>query len=122
MKTEVYKKVPAQANAILADKSLNIKEGTISMSEVRPFDKAEYLTRKDLKQSQKDWGSKLNENDGTLIVTINNSEGQFPVSQWVSQVKACGERSKCFDESGDELKPLQGAMFSFKNGILLGRI
>ena len=120
MKTKEFKAIKPKVQALIADKGLNIAAGTLSISELRPFDKKAYSLRTDLKDSQKKWVGDLQDGDGTVVCTINNADGQFPVSQWASTLKGVATNNKgAFDETKEELKASQGWKFGFKSGVMI---
>ena len=111
-----FAKITAKPQALLSDRGLNIPAGELSISpNYNVFDKAKYLSRKDLTDSQKDWGSKLQEGDGTVIITINNDSGKFDVIYWLSALKAIESITV---DKGKFVLP-KGAKYQIKSGVLL---
>ena len=111
-----FAKITAKPQALLSDRGLNIPAGELVIaSEYNAFDKAKYLERTDLKPSQRDWGNKLQDGDGTVIISLSNASGTFNVIYWLSALKAVESITV---DKGKFVFP-KGAKYMIKSGVLL---
>ena len=111
-----FAKITAKPQALLSDRGLNIPAGEITIaSNYNVFDKAKYLQKNNLTDSQKDWCTNLQDGDGTVIVSISNETGKFNVIYWLSALKAVESITV---DKGKFVIP-KGAKYQIKSGVLL---
>ena len=90
---------------------------TFTSDEYKPFDKAKYLAKGSLRQSQKDWVNSLDDNDGYVSFTLKAEQSgkTYPTSLLLSELKA-------FDKittEGEKVVVKDGAVFNVIAGVLV---